>query len=318
MFFTEAAGYGLELLGKQDEEGVQQSPYDEIPRRTVPKSGEEPCNYRRNIYRELSAEAVGNLFARIFAQLQKPGGNGQRIEYIILEPCAHGDVPPAPVFGDIARKIRADEIFLYLHAEHLRNADGDIYAAGEIGVQLRCVQHGSDENICSRVGARIAAQRRYCDKEPVCNNELFEVAPEYALKTERYLLEVGPMLGKKRVLQIAEARNGSLDQQWEKRCKQRDAQYISLRLDLFPVYIYDIADGLEGVKRNAQRQHPVHRADRCSENGVDIRDYKICVFQRCENAEVDDQRQYEYPPAVLLAALFERPALIPLQRLALW
>ena len=122
-------------------------------------------------------------------------------------------MPSAPIFGDIARKIRTDEVLLHLYSKHLRNTDGYVYAAGEVGIKLGCVQNGADENIRARVRRRIAAQRSHRSKQPVGNDELFKVAPKNALKAEGYLLEICLMLGKKRVLQVAEARNGALNEQ---------------------------------------------------------------------------------------------------------
>ena len=122
-------------------------------------------------------------------------------------------MPSAPIFGDIARKIRTDEVLLHLYSKYLCNTDGDIYAAGEVGIKLGCIQNGADENIRARVRRRIAAQRSHRNKQPVGNDELFEIAPKNALKAEGYLLEIRLMLGKKRVLQVAEARNGSLNEQ---------------------------------------------------------------------------------------------------------
>ena len=122
-------------------------------------------------------------------------------------------MPSAPIFGDIARKIRTDEVLLHLYSKYLRNTDGYVYAAGEVGIKLGCIQNGADENIRARVRQRIAAQRCDRSKQPVGNDELFEIAPKNALKAEGYLLKVGLMLGKKRILQIAKARNGALNEQ---------------------------------------------------------------------------------------------------------
>ena len=122
-------------------------------------------------------------------------------------------MPSAPIFGDIARKIRTDEVLLHLYSKHLCNTDGYVYAAGEVGIKLGCVQNGADENIRARVRRRIAAQRCDRSKQSVGNDELFKVAPKNALKAEGYLLKVGLMLGKKRILQIAEARYRPLNEQ---------------------------------------------------------------------------------------------------------
>ena len=97
------------------------------------------------------------------------------------------------------------EVFLHPYAQHLSNADGYIDAAGEVGVKLGRVQHGADEHISALIRRRVAAQRRHGDKQPVGNYELFEIAPEYALQAEGYLLEVRLMLGKQRLAQVAEA-----------------------------------------------------------------------------------------------------------------
>ena len=226
-------------------------------------------------------------------------------------------MPAPPILGDIARKVRADEVFLYAYAQYLRNTDGDIYAAGEVGVELGRVQNRADENIRAGVRLRVAAQSCHGDKQPVGNDKLFEIAPQYALKAEGYLLKIRLMPGKKRVLEIAEARNGALNEQRKERGKQRDAQYVPLRLDLLPVHVDDVADGLEGVERYAERQHPVDRGNAGRKDRIYVIYKEVCVLERGKYADIGNKREHKYQLAALFALLFIRLAPGPLERPAL-
>ena len=112
------------------------------------------------------------------------------------------------------------------------------------------------------------------------------------------------MLGKKRVLQVAEAGYRALNEQREKRGEKRNLQDVALGLDFFPIHIDDIAHRLEGVERYAQRQHPVHGGDIGRKQRVEVKDDEVCVLQCRKDAEVDQKCEHKHTLALFLLKLF--------------
>ena len=225
-------------------------------------------------------------------------------------------MPAPPILGNIARKVLADKVFLYAYAQNLRDTDGYVYAAGEVCIELCRIQNSTDENICTRIRLWVTAQRCDRNKQSVSNDELFEITPQDALKSEGYLLKIGLMLGVESFFQISKTRNRPLDEQRKERRKQRNTQYVLLRFDLFPIYVDDVAHGLEGVKRYAEGKHPVDRRDIGIKQRVYVIYEEVCVLERGEYAEVGNQCEHKYQLAALFALLFVCLALGPLKRLS--
>ena len=118
-----------------------------------------------------------------FTELEHRSADRDRIEDIVREPRAHCDMPSAPVLGDILTEERALEVLFDRDAEHLRDTDRDVDAAGEIRVELECIEHHDEEDIRSLKVLRRADHGIDRRKDPVCDHEFFEVAPDHSLKS---------------------------------------------------------------------------------------------------------------------------------------
>ena len=124
----------------QQQDKVIKSPYDKIPRGSVPDSGEQPY-YKKveNFPRRGAAVAA------------------ERDVYIVPKPCGKGDVPASPEIGDGTGNIRVTEIFFKMKSEHFSETDCHIGIAGKVKINLEGICDGSEPCKChgELVGRRI-------------------------------------------------------------------------------------------------------------------------------------------------------------------
>ena len=90
----------------------------------------------------------------------------------------------------------------------------------------------------------------------------------------------------------ARSHNRSGDQLWEKTDVQGDVDEGRLGLDFAAVHVDDIADRLERIKADADRENDAHhrQAGRDPKNGerrCDVRQEEIVVLEETEDREVD-------------------------------
>ena len=153
-----------EHLFKEDEQTEVQSPDDEIPVCAVPETCAEP---------DEEQSAVLAAFAEDI-----------NIEQIIAEEGAEGDMPSLPEFRDILAEERMLEVLVEVEAEHSAHADCHIRIAGEIEVNLHCVNNDGIPCAGNRnLPAAVLEELVNDGGEVVCENDLFRKTDNQACES---------------------------------------------------------------------------------------------------------------------------------------
>ena len=104
----------------QEPTSVQETPNDEVPACTMPKSTDQKDD-----------KCVANRFSKAHF------GAAQWDVEVVLEPRGERDVPTAPKFGDIAREIREAKIAQQFKAEEFGGTECDVWIARKVAVNLK-------------------------------------------------------------------------------------------------------------------------------------------------------------------------------------
>ena len=192
-------------------------------------------------------------------------------------------MPSAPVLGDILTEERPLEILFDRDPQHLRDTDGDVDAAGKVGIQLQSVEHHDAENERALIVLRRFDQCIYRRKNTVRDHHFLEIAPYHALQATSDHAAGKDMRCEKFLGKIAVAADRALHQLREKAHEQRVFEEILLGLVPVPVDIDDIAHRLKGIKRNTRRQRDRQKVDpfryvKCTENAVDVVNGEVGVL----------------------------------------
>lgn len=73
-----------------------------------------------------------------------------------------------------------------------------------------------------------------------------------------------------------------------------EADDVSLRPDLPPVYVYCVGHGLEGVERNTHRKGDIHKRNSRARKSIYVLDKEIVILEKAQNSEVHHDRAYQY------------------------
>ena len=121
-----------ELVGA-DEQAVQGTPNDEVPRGTVPQAAEQEAEPEVEVH-TTCAFAVA----------------AERNIEVVHDESTEGLVPTPPELGDRARSVRVVEIFREFEAHDATQTDGHVAVAGKVEIDLEGVGQG-DEPCRTRV-----------------------------------------------------------------------------------------------------------------------------------------------------------------------
>lgn len=118
---------------RQEVEGVERSPDEEGPVGAVPEAAHQK-----------DYEGVAD------AHHQGAAAASQRDVEVIAEPGGEGDVPPPPELCDVAREVGVGEVAHQVDAEEAGGTDGDVGVAGEVAVDLKGEEEGSQHQRAAR------------------------------------------------------------------------------------------------------------------------------------------------------------------------
>ena len=270
----------LEFLGYHDDNIVHETPDDEVPCCSVPKTRGKPDEKRRQIYCHPFSDLLAQVLAGPLGKLEHRSADGDRIEDIIREPRAHGDVPAVPVFLNVFREVWEVKVLGDVDSEDPRDTYGYVDAAREVAVEVECVEQHQDEYEGSPVAIGIGCQCDNDRSEPVGNDHLLEKSPDDPGKSLRDVTFFELMAAEQRRREIVIAADRTLHQKREERDEQKELERVLLRLGLSPVDIDDVTAGLERVIRDRRRNDDVHRLYPRAflQEGIDIGDNEIRVL----------------------------------------
>ena len=131
--------YGNKLFGNNDNKAVHHTPQNKVGGDAVPNAGAEPGCYGSNVHRQPLTKVAKLLPGRL-GEFQHRLADGDGVEDVVLHPFAQGDVPAAPVFGNVLGEEGAHKVFRQLDAQYFRDADGDVNATGKVSIDLHSVE----------------------------------------------------------------------------------------------------------------------------------------------------------------------------------
>ena len=224
-------------------------------------------------------------------ELEHALAHRQGVEHVVPKPGAHGDVPPAPVLGDVLGEEGPLEVLGDLHSQHLGHADGDVDAAGEVGVELHGVEEHHRQHVEPGVLLRRGGELPQGDGQPVGDDELFAQAPQGPHAAHGDWPGIPAVLGVQGLAQVVIAADGTLDQLGEEGDEEGEPAQTALRGVLAPVHVDEVAHGLEGVEGYAKRKQK-SKLPRI-----------WYIFKECQYAEIAKQRK-QHDCHSLFSALF--------------
>jgi len=207
-------------------------------------------------------------------------------------------MPAPPELADGARHIRQIEIFGKVEPEQLAKPDCHIRISAEIKINLQRVadspQPGKPEiqRVCRERENRVGNLARR-----VRQQHLFRKAADEAPHAgERPPGGTLAAVDLRRNIVVFDDR--PRDQLREKRDVQQQLAEAFRALAGRAVNVDDIAEPLEGVKRNPDRQHDAGRRERKAEQPVQGEHEEIKVLERPERQQVRGGRKRQDAPAV--------------------
>ena len=166
-------------------------------------------------------------------------------------------MPSSPEFPHGFGKIGLLEVIHQPDAEHLRRAFGNGGIAHEIAVDLDGKHHIGQHQLKAPVLLIGVVDRVHQHGAAVGDDQLQKIAPEHDQEPVPDAGNIEFLRGVQLPQQIPGPLNGTCHQLGEERDKQRVFQQISLGPDIAAVNIDQIAQCLEDIERDADRQKNV-------------------------------------------------------------
>jgi len=219
---------------------------------------------------------------------------------VVAEPGGEGDVPTPPELGNVAGEVGELEVGHQLEAEELGGADGDVGVSGEVAVDLEGEKDGTEDE--GRAGKRFGVVETHVDvrRTGVGHDDLLEHAPEDEAHAVAPLRIVkGSGRGDLRE-QVGGPFDGARDQLREEGDKSPKGDRVAGGLEVAPIDVNGVGEGLEGVEGNADGQDDLQgggvHGDTEGLPGRDpVLDEEVGVLEVAEDSEVDGERHPQPP-----------------------
>jgi len=215
--------------------------------------------------------------------------------HVIAEPGAQGNVPPAPELGDVPREIGISEIATELESKKTCATDGDIRIAREIAVDLESEEEGTEEQCYTGGLLHIAFEDAIHDgSAAIGHHDLLEETPEHLAETILGLLHIERSRCQELGQQARRTFYGARHQLWEEAHKSKEGNPVVSGLDLATIDVDRIAQRLESVETDPDRQQDPHgrKVRLHTEGEQDIGkaiDKEIEVLEGGEQTQIDNQ-----------------------------
>ena len=195
-------------------------------------------------------------------------------------------MPPSPVLGDATRDVGVIKVFQKFEPEDGAKADRHVGVTAEVVVDLEgvadCSQPGRHAvQLVDRLGEHFVGD----SSQRVGEEDFFGESHDEAFHAIGDLLEVHRavlyLIGYVVVLD-----DRSRHQLGEEGNIEREFVDVPLRLDFLSVNVHDIADGLKGVKGDANGHDDLDEVDVPVEKRVDVLDKEVEVLEVEQKAQI--------------------------------
>ena len=250
------------------------APGDESPVRAVPQAADEENYQRVAEYLPFRAAATSEWDVDI-----------------IPEPAGEAYVPSSPELGNVPAEIRIPEVLRESDSEELRSTDSHIGVAGEVSVYLERVQDGGKEKRASCLRRVAGPYLVHIHGAVVRDHDFLEKAPEHLSQAVNSLYifkdSLLPVLRQK----VCGTADWSCKQLWEEADEGRELDDILCRLKFASVNIYRVAEGLEGVEADSDREDDVQKefvSAQARDEGGEGTCEEVVVLEDGQNCKVQD------------------------------
>ena len=211
-------------------------------------------------------------------------------------------MPAPPEFSDVAGEVGELEVGHQLETEELGGTDGDVGVPGEVAVDLKGEEDGTEDECGAGEGLGVAEAHVDVGRTGVGNDDLLEHAPEDEAHAVAPLLIVeGAGRGDLRQ-EVGGPLDGSryeLGEEGNEGCK---GDGVAGGLEVAAVDVDGVGEGLEGVEGDANGQNDlqgggVHGDAEAIPGGDPVLDEEVGVFEVREDAEVNGERDPQ--PSIL-------------------
>ena len=218
----------------------------------------------------------------------------KRVEHVVAHPCAERDVPAAPEIAEGDREVRLAEVGSHLDAEQPSKAEHHVDTAREVRVLVnRIHQDSHDDNRSRHAGIDVVQDGIDGLQQHVRNGTFLHEAITDLEQGAARVRGIKRMPLVKLMRQCVETVDGTLYELREERDEQQVLREVSLGVVLAVVRVDDVADRLERVKRDAERQQDAGNPV-VARNEV-VKD-RLRVLDVAEDAEVQKQHREQNEP----------------------
>ena len=195
-------------------------------------------------------------------------------------------MPASPVLRDTARDVRIVEVLQELEPEDEAQSDRHVGVPAEVVVDLegvadRAQPGGHAIQLLDRLRENFVGH----SSQGVSDENLLGETHDEAFHTVRHLLEVH-RAALKLVGYIVILDDRARHQLREEGYIERKLVDVFLRLDLLPINIHHVADGLKGIEGNANGHDSLDETDMPAEEFIDVLDKEVAIFEVEQKAQV--------------------------------
>ena len=233
---------GAQQNGGGDKEGLIAAVYHIVPAGAMPDAYQNENDHRgQGCGKHLFQVLIGNFLGELHDGPVEHNG----VVQILLHEFSQGHMPPLPVFRDASGNQGRAEVFGQTDVQHFGKTHDHINAAGEVGVDLEAIEHHGPEQQKAPCGL-VFQNGHDQNADPVCNDHLFEIAPQGALHPHDDPLALGLVgkleLGRGPFVEIDRA----LDDGGKVSDEEKIVQKIPLCLVLFVVDVVGVGNHGQG------------------------------------------------------------------------
>ena len=226
-------------------------------------------------------------------------------------------MPAFPELAGVLGFIRRVKVLGQIEAHQHGHADGNVGVAREVGVDLQRVAEQSHQVFESRVKQRVIEHAvDEVDGDVVAEHNLLDQAVHDPEDGDAELLAAEEVFLVELRDELVGPHDGTGHQLWKETDIEAEVEDVSDRFDAVTIHIHDVADGLEGIERDAHgeqngidaeavgaghlvadpRENVEHPELRSEEVVHHIGD-EVGVLEIEEDGEVDDDAEGQYQVA---------------------
>ncbi|KPZ05699.1 Alginate o-acetyltransferase AlgI [Pseudomonas syringae pv. spinaceae] len=245
---------------------------------TVPQTAQQHCQEQVAIGRDLAATVAAQ-------------GDVQ----VVTQPSGQADVPATPELGDRLADVRLFEVFHKAETHHQAQANRHVAVTGEVEIKLRGVGQRTEPGITR--GRVLQGEAVVGDNGQGVGDEHFldEALHESRGTLGELVQRVGPVV--ELIGQITETQHGPGNQVREDRNECREVDQVASGRGIAAVHVDDVADGLEDIERDPDRQQHVGQDERFQAHRghgrIDAVHAEVGVFEVAQNAQVYDYAEQQ-------------------------